>query len=399
VTQRLPPWIEGPPPWEEPAPDALCAEAGVERAQVPVLHLLGVFASIPELLALRAGRYVPLFAEGPSRDEAVRALANLCVALGDRADARSADHALSLATHPALDLRPIERLSRALRDGAAPASFGTIPLAYVSVLGASDVRREGVARALRDAPSVEEESLLALHVGGGDYGTWREHYRGLCEVSEPGLALRVARAWFDWVLARRFSGLDALRALAADPSIDPASAWLAESGFFLFGDEGAKARMVDSAERVFGAVTPWIPRVLAGTARDMAEAVRTPLALRWSHLKAAASRDHASAAIRHWLAAASVQLDDEDDAHAGALGPEPSRAGRAAIEARAAAGEFLLDWFVPDRPAREDVDAYARRIVRVYHRLRGARLFARAIDALAPQGPAKSPAERLLWEG
>jgi hypothetical protein len=44
----------------------------------------------------------------------------------------------------------------------------------------------------------------------------------------------------------------------------------------------------------------------------------------------------------------------------------------------------LLDWFVGDRDAREDVDAYARRIVRVYHRLRGAQTFARALRELAP---------------
>ncbi len=399
MTLRSLPWLEGTPPWEEPAPDSLCAEAGIPPGEVPVLRLLGLASSIPELLALRARRYVPLFAEGASRDEAVRALANLSVALGEPADALAVDHALSLATHPSLALRPIELLCDNVREGLAPAVLATIPIAYVSLLGASDVRRESVARALLAAPAARDEALLALHVGGGDYGTWREHYHGLCDLTAPGLAIRVARAWFDWVLARRFSGLDALRALAEDPAIDPASAWLAESAFFAFGDEGGRERMVQAAERVLGPVTPWIPRVLAGTARDMAEALRTPLALRWSHLKAAAARDHAAAAIRHWLAAATAQLDDEDDAHAGALGPEPSRAGRTAIEARTAAGEFLLDWFVPDREAREDVDAYARRIVRVYHRLRGARLFAQALEALAPQGPAKSPAEQLLWEG
>ena len=81
------------------------------------------------------------------------------------------------------------------------------------------------------------------------------------------------------------------------------------------------------------------------------------------------------------------------------LGPEPSRAGRAAIEARTAAGEFLLDWFVPDREARESVDAFARRALRLYHRLRGAQLLARVEKELRPPGGMLTQTERLVWGG
>ncbi len=400
VTPRIPPWLEGKPPWEEPASDALRAEASLGPDAVPVVRLLSQPSNIPELVALRAERFVPLFGEGPTRDEAVRALANLVLALGERADIRGADHALSLVTHRALSLRPLELLANTVSEGRAPDALAVIPLAYVGLLGASDVQRESVARVFADVPSAKSEARLALTMGGGDYSAWREHYHSLCATTDPDLATKVARAWFDWVLARRFTGLDQLRALSEDPALDPASVWLAESAFFVNGDEHAKERLVSLAERAMAPVTRWIPRLLGAAARDLVEGVRTPLALRWKHLRASSAKDHAAAAIRHWLAAATAQIEDDDwTGVAPALGPEPSRAGRAAMEARAAAGEFLLDWFVSDRDAREDVDAYARRIVRVYHRLRGAQTFARSIEALSPREPARTPAERLLWEG
>jgi hypothetical protein len=363
-----------------------------------VVRLLSVPSNIPELVALRAERFVPLFGEGPTRSEALRALANLVLALGERADVRGADHALALATHKSLGARPLEWLAESVRRGESPSLYAEIALAYVGLLGASDVQRESVARIFAAVGEVEPEARLALTVGGGDYGAWREHYESLCAGAQE-ISARVARAWFDWVLARRFSGLDQLRAMAEDAALDPASVWLAESAFFVLGEDHSRERLVAQAERVMAPVAAIVPRVIAACARDLVEGVRTPLALRWKHLRASSSKDHAAAAIRHWLAAASAQLDDEEDVAVGALGPEPSRAGRAAMEARTAAGEFLLDWFVSDRDAREDVDAYARRIVRVYHRLRGAQTLARALRELAPSDPPRSQAERILWAG
>jgi hypothetical protein len=367
---------------------------------VPVVRLLSAPSNIPELVALRAERFVPLFGEGPSRDEAVRAVANLALALGERADVRGGDHALSLSTHKALGSRTIEHLAAAVRAGDAPPLYGEIAIGYVGILGASDTLRESVARHFLDArDGAQREARLATTVGGGDYASWREHYEALCAMpSDP--STRVARSWFDWVLARRFSGLDHLRAVIESEALDPASVWLAESALFVQGEDHSRDRLVALAESMMAPVARVVPRVISGCARDLVEGVRTPVSLRWKHLRAAASKDHAAAAIRHWLAAATAQLDDDEDHSAGTLGPEPTRAGRTAIEARTAAGEFLLDWFVGDRDAREDVDAYARRIVRVYHRLRGAQMVARALEELAPsqRGP-ESAAERVLWAG
>lgn len=399
VTQRPVPWLDVQAPWDESAPEALCAEAGLAPADVPVVRLLSAPANIPQLVALRAERFVPLFGEGPSRDEALRALANIVLALGDRADVRGADHALALTTHKALGLRPLEHLATAIQAGRAPALFAEIAIAYVGILGGSDTQRESVARLfLHTGEGAQREAKLATTVGGGDYASWREHYESICaSPAHPGT--RVARHWFDWVLARRFQGLDALRSLVANEELDPASRWLAESALFVQGEDQSRDRLVALAETMMEPVARLVPKVTTACARDLVEGVRTPVSLRWKHLRAAAAKDHAAAAIRHWLAAATAQLDDDDDQHTSALGPEPSRAGRAAIEARTAAGEFLLDWFVSDRDAREDVDAYARRIVRVYHRLRGAQTLSRALDALAPTHAPETAAERVLWAG
>lgn len=397
MTQRPVPWLDGKAPWDEPAPEALCAEAGLSRGDVPVVRLLSAPSNIPELIALRAERFVPLFGEGPTRDEAVRAMANLALALGERADVRGGDHALALATHKRLGSRPIEHLASAVRSGRAPELYGEIAMAYVALLGASDTLRESVARLFLDASEgAQREARLATTVGGGDYSSWREHYESLC-AAPLDASTRVARYWFDWVLARRFSGLDQLRSVVEGEKLDPASVWLAESAFFIQGEDHSRDRLVSLAESMMAPVARLVPRVISACARDLVEGVRTPVSLRWKHLRAAAGKDHAAAAIRHWLAAATAQLEDEEEHGAGALGPEPSRAGRMAIEARTAAGEFLLDWFVLDRDAREDVDAYARRIVRVYHRLRGAQTLARALRELAPTDKLESAAERVLW--
>lgn len=364
-----------------------------------MVRLLSAPSNIPELIALRAERFVPLFGEGPTRDEAVRAMANLALALGERADVRGSDHALALATHKQLGARPIEHLASAVRSGRAPGLYGEIAMAYVALLGASDTLRESVARLFLDASEgAQREARLATTVGGGDYSSWREHYESLC-ASPLDPSTRVARCWFDWVLARRFSGLDQLRSIVEGEKLDPASVWLAESAFFIQGEDHSRDRLVSLAESMMTPVARLVPRVISACARDLVEGVRTPVSLRWKHLRAAAGKDHAAAAIRHWLAAATAQLEDDEDHSAGALGPEPSRAGRLAIEARTAAGEFLLDWFVLDRDAREDVDAYARRIVRVYHRLRGAQTLSRALSELAPTDKPESAAERVLWGG
>ncbi|MBL8684586.1 MAG: hypothetical protein JNK05_35755 [Myxococcales bacterium] len=392
MTRPTPPWLDPRPPWEEPPPESLCAEAGLTRDAVPVVRLLSVPSNIPELVALRAERFVPLYGEGATRAEATRALANLVLALGERADVRGADHALALSTHKSLGVRPLELLAHAVRDGQAPALYAEIAIAYSSLLGASDLQRESVARLFEHSTDAAHEARLAITMGGGDYSAWREHYESLRKLpSSP--AVRVARLWFEWVLARRFSALDQLHAMVGEAELDPASVWLAESAFFVQGEDHSRERLVSQAERVMTPVAKVIPRVMAACARDLVEGVRTPLSLRWKHLRAAAAKDHAAAAIRHWLAAATAQLDDDDESSGEALSPEPSRA---ATEARTAAGEFLLDWFVGDRDAREDVDAYARRIVRVYHRLRGAQVFARAMRELAPSAPS-TPEEQLLW--
>jgi hypothetical protein len=392
VTRPSVPWLETKPPWEEPAPESLCAEAGLSRDGVPVIRLLSVPSNIPELVALRADRFVPLFGEGPTRSEAVRALANLVLGLGERADVRGADHALALSTHRSIGSKPLEMLAHAVRDGQAPALYAEIAIAYSSLLGASDLQRESIARLFEASPDTSHEARLAITVGGGDYSAWREHYESLRRLPASP-ATRVARLWFEWVLARRFSALEQLHAISSDTELDPASAWLAESAFFVQGEDQSKERLVSQAERVMAPVAKMIPRVMTACARDLVEGVRTPLSLRWKHLRAGAAKDHAAAAIRHWLAAATAQLEDDEEHSGEALSPEPSRA---ATEARTAAGEFLLDWFVGDRDAREDVDAYARRIVRVYHRLRGAQTFARALRELAPASPS-SVEEQLLW--
>lgn len=356
-------------------------------------------AGIPELVALRSGRYVPLFGLGPTRDEGVRALANLAVALGEGADVRSVDHVLTLHQHPALKMAPLAHLADFVnKDIGEPvrAALAKIPLAYVGLLGASDSTRESVARVFAHCRPVHHEAQLALGMGGGDYSAWREHYALLCTQNDR--ASRVARAWFDWVLARRFSGLDALRDLLEEGELDGASLWLAETAFFVNGEDSSKERLVSLVDREMTGARKWLPRLFTFSARDLAESARMPMHLRWMHLRCSASRDHAAVSIRHWLAAATAQFDDDDGLdHKRALGPEPSRAGRAAMEARNAAGEFLLDWFVQDRAAREEVDAFARRIVRLYHRLRGALAFCEIETALKSANPPRSQAEKILW--
>jgi hypothetical protein len=52
---------------------------------------------------------------------------------------------------------------------------------------------------------------------------------------------------------------------------------------------------------------------------------------------------------------------------------------------------------VPDREAREAVDSFARRVMRLYHRLRGAQLLGRVERELRPPEAVLSHHERIVW--
>jgi hypothetical protein len=211
--------------------------------------------------------------------------------------------------------------------------------------------------------------------------------------------MRLVRAWFDFVLARRFAGLETMRSLAERHPLDGPSRWLLETAEWVHGDERSRAKLTEIAESVLAPTRAVVPRLLGIVAREMAELVGHPLALRFHHLRCAAARDHTAVAIRAWLTAATEPEIEEglSEVAVPALGPEPSRAGRSAIESRTAAGEFLLDWFVNDREAREGVDAFVRRALRVYHRLRGAQLLARVERELRPPGGMLTQIERIVW--
>jgi hypothetical protein len=401
VSDRVPQWLEPSPPWLAPVPAALCAGLTVAPGEVPVVEVLSAPCSLAEVIAVRAGRYVPLFGVGTSREEALRAFVNVVRALGADADPRGSEHALAMAVHPGTGRLPLLTLAEGTLDGSAAAWWAEMAVAYVTVLGASDQLRERVAQDVAGHRSVAIEVALALGAGGGDFGTFREHYAALTTAAGHEAApVRVARAWFDFVLARRFAGLDALHALKGHADLDPASRWLVATADLVNGDESARGRMAQHAEDLLASVRHLLPRLVGIVAREMAELVRHPLALRFHHLRAAVARDHAAVAIRAWLVAAAESDAEESlpEPHAAApLGPEPTRAGRAAIEARAIAGEFLLDWFVSDREAREAVDSFARRVLRLYHRLRGAQLFARVERELRPPGGMLTALELIAW--
>lgn len=373
------------PPWLAPAPAESCRAARVSPDAVPVLDLPPAASmNAAELIALRAGRYVPLFGRGVGRPELARALTLTHRAFGPRGDARALEHAAAFLAHPALGTDPLSLLADAITDRSAPAWAATLALGLAGASGAGDAARAQVARAFAGVPALAIEVSLALDVGGGDQGAWREHYQRLrvLDASDPPVrAASVARRWFDFVLARRWQGLDELRALRAKGGLDAASAWLAASADWIAGDENARSDMTDAAQGALEAV-PSLPRLVQTIAREMAELLAHPWAVRWEHLRCAAARDHGAASIRAWLHAAAEERFFEDVPGEGSagppefaeLGPEPSRAGRAASEARQLAGDFLLDWFVHERDARASVDDWARRAVRVYHRLRGAAL-------------------------
>ncbi|MFO0624644.1 MAG: hypothetical protein U0325_03435 [Polyangiales bacterium] len=57
---------------------------------------------------------------------------------------------------------------------------------------------------------------LSTAAGGGSAGDWREHFQRVCPVARRNpesdrTVTRAMRAWYEWVLARRWSALDQLR--------------------------------------------------------------------------------------------------------------------------------------------------------------------------------------------
>src|SRR6478672_3143413 len=101
------PWLEPSPPWQEQASATLCSDLGVAPADVPIVEVISAPCSVLEIVAIRAGRFVPLFAYGASKLEAVRALANVARAFGPDADPRGADYALDMATHAMVGPGPL----------------------------------------------------------------------------------------------------------------------------------------------------------------------------------------------------------------------------------------------------------------------------------------------------
>ena len=218
-----PSWLEPTAPWCAPVPPSLCAGLAVAPEDVPVVEVLGAPCSVAEVIAVRAGRFVPLFGHGATRIEAVRGLANIARAFGNDSDPRAADYALDMASHSIVGPAPLRALAQGANDGSADPILAELAVAYIAVLGASDAQRERITRELTDAKNLSIEIALALGAGGGDFGTYREHYAMLSAASKlDAPALRVARAWFDFVLARRFGGYDALQAAGTGATLDPA---------------------------------------------------------------------------------------------------------------------------------------------------------------------------------
>lgn len=375
LSVHTPPWFNPQPPWQR----ASRGSAEAEVIEVPEARW-----GDDALARLRDGRFVPVFGRGATVSEAARVIEILGRAFHRDADVRAHEHSLAMLRHPTLGLDAHRHLAGEIERANAPAWMGAMALGFTTLLGANDTVREEIADAYKDVTALDTEITLASLVGGGERGNWRERYPQLCAPDKPP-CVQVAARWFDFVMARRFSGLDALKTLAQRDGIDAPSRWLIESAVWISGDDTAREQMTVAAEAVVAPLAPTMPRLLGVLAREMSELLKRPSEMRWMHLQSAAARDHASAAIKHWLHAA-TEAEPEDASEHGALGPEPSRAGKAAIPARQLSEEFLLDWFVPVREPRTAVDAWAHRALRIYHRLRGASLIALGRDALTREG-------------
>lgn len=366
VSLPPPPWLVDPLPWE-------AAASPIEIPRAPI---------DPETeSALQLGRYVPLFGWGATEDEARRVVALVSRAFSTEADPRVLDGLSAMLLHPTLGTRPMAYLAEAIRRGRAPAAWGSVALGAAGLLGAGDAVRAEFAEPLLDCPAVRVEALRTVVVAGAERFTFPESYARLCAAekelagAKESEAFTALRAWFELILARRWAALDVLREARLE-TLPAADAWLVAAGLFLVGDEGAKSRMTEYAAMALEGLQPVAPRAVAVLARELAELVSQPWALRWDHLRCAAAKDHASAAIRAWLSAALYEPHDEVAGH-DTLGPEMTKAAK---EARALVGGFLLDWFVQDREARSRVDHWVGDVLRVYHRLHGASLLGRVLD-------------------
>lgn len=360
------------------------------------MRLVGRALSAGDLAALRGGRFVPLFGLGAGLDESRRALAVIRACFARDADPRATEHALTLLEHPQLGASPYAHLSGAILSGDAPAWNAPLALGAALVLGADDGLRARVADPLEPVPRMRPHCEISAAAGGGTDGAWRDHYLRVCRAGPRSAegeraVIRAMRAWYECVLARRWSGLDHLRGSRA--SLPPLGRWLVDSACWMVGDDGARESLTQGTESLLAPVHDELPGLTALVARELAELLSAPLTVRWNWLRCAASRDHAAMAIRHWLRAATEATSEPEDSperSLESLGPEPSRAGRAAAESSGRAEDFILDWYVPDRAPRRAIDAWAASALRLWHRLHGAAMLGRALESM---GDAASPDE------
>ena len=366
MTLLPPPWLVDPLPWHAAASPLEIPRAPIDPQTESALHL---------------GRYVPVFGWGATEDEARRVIALVARAYSTEADPGAMGALSAMLLHPTLGTRPLTWLADAIQAGTAPTAWGKVALAAAGLLCAGDSVRAEFGEPLLDCPALRANALRTVAVGGAERYTFPESFARLCAAEKEFAGTRetesftALRAWFELVLARRWAALETLREIRVE-SLPAADAWLVSAGLFLVGDDGAKGRMTEYASLALEGLSPVAPRVVPILARELAELVSHSWARRWDHLRCAAAKDHAAAAVRAWLSAALYEPHDEGTDH-DTLGPEMTKAAK---EARALVGGFLLDWFVPDREARSRVDRWAGDVLRVYHRLHGASMLGGVLD-------------------